>query len=51
MRILEVGAAIIVALVAFAAFKLIGFVLHIALVGAAVGLIVGFVIARMLRRR
>jgi len=50
MRALEIIAALILALVVFAAFKLIGVVLHIALVGAAVGLIIGFIIARMLRR-
>lgn len=50
MRLLEVIAALIVALAAFVAIKLIGLVLHIALIGAAVGLVAGFVIARMLRR-
>lgn len=50
MRLFEIIAALIVALVAFAAIKLIGLVLHIALIGAAVGLVIGFVIARMLRR-
>ncbi|GAA0561572.1 DUF4175 domain-containing protein [Rhizomicrobium electricum] len=50
MRILEIVAALIVALVAFVVFKLIGFVLHIALIGAAAGLIIGFLIARMVRR-
>jgi hypothetical protein len=50
MRLFEIIAAVVVALVAFAAFKLIGLVLHIALIGAAMGLVLGFVIARLLRR-
>jgi positive regulator of sigma E activity len=50
MRVLEIIAALILALVVFAAFKLIGVVVHIALVGAAVGLVIGFIIARAFRK-
>ena len=50
MRTLEGVIALVVALVAFAALKLIGLVLHIALVGAAVGLVLGLVLARAFRR-
>ncbi|GAA0541403.1 membrane associated rhomboid family serine protease [Rhizomicrobium palustre] len=50
MRILEIAAALIVALLAFAIIKLIGFVLQIALVGAVMGLVIGFLLARLLRR-
>lgn len=50
MHALELIAALIVALVVFAAIKLIGFVLYIALIGAAVGLVAGFVLARAFRK-
>jgi positive regulator of sigma E activity len=49
MRTLEIVVALIVALLAFVAIKLIGLMLHIALIGAAVGLVAGFVIARLFR--
>ncbi len=49
MRTLEIAVALIVALLAFVAIKLIGLMLHIALIGAAVGLVAGFVIARLFR--
>ena len=42
--------ALIVALVAFVAVKLLGLVIHVAIVAAAIGLIVGFTIARLFRR-
>jgi len=50
MRALEIVVALIVAAVAFAAVKLLGLVIHIALIAAGLGLIVGFVIARAFRR-
>ena len=50
MRALEIIVALIVALVAFVVVKLLGLVIHVALVAAAVGLIAGFIIARMFRR-
>lgn len=50
MRIFEIIIALIAALVVFAAVKLIGFVVHIALIGAVVGLMIGFLIARVFRR-
>jgi hypothetical protein len=49
MRTLEIVVALVLAAIVFVAVKLIGFVLHIALIGAAVGLVVGFVIARAFR--
>jgi positive regulator of sigma E activity len=50
MRTLEIIVALIFALIVFVAIKLIGLVLHIALIGAALGLIAGFLIARVFRR-
>src|ERR1700678_741538 len=50
MRALEIVVALIVAGVAFVAVKLIGLVLHVAIVAAVLGLIAGFVIARALRK-
>jgi membrane associated rhomboid family serine protease len=50
MRTLELIAALVLAAAAFIAVKLIGFVLHIALIAAVLGLVVGFVIARAFRR-
>lgn len=50
MRTLEVILALIFALVVFVALKLIGIVIHIALVGAAIGLVAGFLLARMFRK-
>ncbi len=50
MRTFEIIVALIAALVVFAAIKLIGFVIHIALIGAVVGLVIGFLIARAFRR-
>jgi hypothetical protein len=50
MRALEIVVALIVAAVAFVTVKLLGLVIHIALIAATLGLIVGFVIARVLRR-
>jgi hypothetical protein len=50
MRTLEIFVALIVAAAAFIAIKLIGFVLHVALIAAVLGLVAGFVIARLFRR-
>jgi hypothetical protein len=50
MRFLEILAAVVLAGVAFIAFKLIGFVLHIAIIAGVIGLVVGFFIARAFRR-
>jgi hypothetical protein len=50
MRALEIIAALILAAVAFIVVKLIGLVLHVALIAAGIGLIVGFAIARAFRK-
>jgi hypothetical protein len=50
MRTLEVGLALLLAVIAFVVFKLIGLVFKFALVAALAGLIVGFAIGRALRR-
>lgn len=50
MRTLEVGLALILAVVAFVVFKLIGLVLKFALIAALAGLIVGYGIGLALRR-
>jgi hypothetical protein len=50
MRTLEIIIALVVAGVAFVFLKLVGIVLHIAIIGAAVGLIVGFAFARAFRK-
>ena len=50
MRTLEVGLALICALVAFVVFKLIGLVFQFALIAAVAGLIVGYGIGLALRR-
>jgi len=47
---LEIIIALIVAALAFVALKLIGLVIHVALIGAVAGLVVGFVIGRVFRR-
>jgi NhaP-type Na+/H+ or K+/H+ antiporter len=50
MRALEIILALIAAAAVFVVLKLIGLVIHIALIGALVGLILGFAIARAFRR-
>jgi positive regulator of sigma E activity len=50
MRALEIIVALIVAAVVFIALKLIGLVLHVALIAAAIGLVAGFLMARAFRR-
>lgn len=50
MRALEIVVALIVAAVAFVAVKLLGLVIHVALIAAVLGLALGFVIARLFRR-
>ena len=50
MRALEIIAALAAAFVIFLVLKLLGLVVHIALIGALLGLVIGFVAARMLRR-
>ena len=50
MRALEIIVALIVALVAFVVLKILGVVIHIALVVAAIGFVAGYLIARMFRR-
>ena len=49
MRILEIVAALVLAGVVFIGLKVIGLVIHIALIGAVIGLVLGFVIARAFR--
>ncbi len=51
MRSFEIIAALIVAALAFVVIKLLGLVIHIALIAAVLGLVLGLVIARLLRRR
>jgi len=51
MRTLEVGLALILAVVAFVLFKLIGLVFKFALIAALAGLVVGFAIGAALRQR
>jgi hypothetical protein len=46
---LEIVAALVLAGLVFVALKVIGLVIHIALIGAVVGLVLGFVIARAFR--
>jgi hypothetical protein len=50
MRALEIIAALIVAAIAFIAVKLLGLVIHVALIAAMLGLALGFGIARLFRR-
>jgi hypothetical protein len=50
MRTLEVGLALVLALVAFVVFEILGLVFKFALIAAVAGLIAGFAIGRMLRR-
>ncbi len=49
MRTLEIIAGLMVAAVVFVGVKLLGVVLHMALVAAVLGLLAGLAIARMLR--
>ena len=49
MKALEVIVALIVAALVFVGLKLIGLVIHIALLGAVVGMVIGFFIARAFR--
>ena len=51
MPSLEVGLALVLAIVAFVIFKLIGLVFKFALIAALAGLIVGFAIGQALRRQ
>jgi hypothetical protein len=50
MRTLEVGLALLLAVIAFVVFKLIGLVFKFALIAALAGLIVGYGIGLALRR-
>ncbi len=50
MRALEIIIALIVAAAAFTAVKIMGLVLHIALIAAVLGLVVCFILARLFRR-
>jgi hypothetical protein len=50
MRALEIIVAVIAAAILFIAMKLIGLVLHLALIVAAIGFIAGFFITRAVRR-
>jgi hypothetical protein len=50
MRVLEIAVALIFALVIFVVLKLLGLVIHVALVVAAIGFVAGYLIARMFRR-
>ncbi len=49
MRSLEITGALVAAVLVFIAMKLIGLVLHIALIAAAIGLVAGFLVARAFR--
>jgi hypothetical protein len=50
MRTLEVGLALVLAIVAFVVFKLIGLMFQFALIAALAGLVVGYGIGLALRR-
>ena len=50
MRTLEVGLALLLAVIAFVVFKLIGLVFKFALIAALAGLVVGYGIGLALRR-
>jgi hypothetical protein len=50
MRTVEIIAALIVAAVAFVVVKLMGVVIHIALIAGVLGLVAGFVVARLFRQ-
>lgn len=50
MRTLEVGLALVLAVIAFVVFKLIGLVLKFALIAALAGLVVGYCLGLALRR-
>lgn len=49
MRAFEIIAALILAAVAFVAVKIMGLVIHVAVIAAVLGLISGFVLARLFR--
>ena len=51
MRMFQIIAAILLALVIFAVLKVMGFILKIALGAALVGFIAGLVLARIFARR
>ena len=50
MRTLEAGLALLVAVIAFVVFKIIGLVFKFALIAAVAGLVVGYGIGLALRR-
>ena len=50
MRALEFGLAVLVALIVFAVLKVIGVLIHVALIGAVVGFVVSLGIAFFFRR-
>jgi hypothetical protein len=50
MRALEIILALVFAAVVFVGLKVIGIVIHIALVGALIGLVAGFALARAFRK-
>ena len=50
MRTLEIVSAIVLAVVAFVALKLLGLLLKFALIAAVLGFVAGLVLARMFRR-
>jgi membrane associated rhomboid family serine protease len=51
MRLLEILAGLIVAAIVYAVFKLLGVVIHIAIIGAVIGFIAGLGITWMIRSR
>lgn len=51
MRTFEIIAAVILALMVFAVFKIMGFIIKFALGAALAGFLVGLLVARMLARR
>ena len=51
MRTAEIIAAVVLAVIVFAALKVIGLVVKFALVAAVLGFIAGLVLARSFRRR
>ncbi|HWD27178.1 MAG TPA: hypothetical protein VG387_08435 [Rhizomicrobium sp.] len=51
MRVLEIIVAVVLALIVFVALKIMGMLIHVALIGAAVGFVLGLVITFAFRGR
>jgi hypothetical protein len=51
MRALEIIVAIVLALIVFVALKIMGMLIHVALIGAAVGFVIGLGVTFAFRSR